>query len=111
MDEVNLKDQYYNADLFIFPSMEEGFGFPPLDAMNFNIPVISSRTGALPEILKDASYYVDHDDPTSIADAIIKVLGDNTLMVDLIQKGTNLVKTYTWENTAEKTYQLYRSLL
>jgi len=110
LEESELERQYYNADLFVFPSHEEGFGLPPLDAMNFEVPVISSNTGALPEILKDAAYYIDKDDPASIAEGIIKILEDRNLARDLTSKGKKLVTQYSWAKTAQSVYRIYRNI-
>jgi len=109
--EMELINLYNNADLFVFPSLEEGFGFPPLDAMNFGVPVISSKTGSLPEILMDAPYYIDCHDPESIAEAILEVLEDDELRENMILKGEKVSSSYSWKSTAERTYKLYRKIL
>jgi glycosyltransferase involved in cell wall biosynthesis len=109
--ENELVDLYSKSDLFVFPSLEEGFGFPPLDAMNFGIPVISSKNGALQEILKDGVYYINHLQPESIADAMIKILKDDDVRDNLISKGKIIAKSYTWESAAAKTYRLYRNIM
>jgi glycosyltransferase involved in cell wall biosynthesis len=110
LDEDALRKQYEIADVFVFPSLEEGFGFPPLDAMNIDIPVVSSRAGSLFEILGDAPYYVDHESPESIANGILKILNDQYLRNSLIAQGMQVASRYTWENTAKETYKLYISL-
>ncbi|MFE1747896.1 glycosyltransferase family 4 protein [Coleofasciculus sp. H7-2] len=102
---------YSKADAFVYPSYYEGFGLPVLEAMTLGAPVITSNTSSLPEVAGDAALFIDPDDPTSLADAILKVIGDSQLRSELIQKGKERAKLFSWERTAQETLKAYKSLL
>jgi glycosyltransferase involved in cell wall biosynthesis len=87
---------YKRAKLFLFPSLYEGFGLPPLEAMIFGCPVIVSKEGSLPEICGDAVYYCDAYDVKNISKAIDKLLSDEVLRKSLIIKGLSKVEEYDW---------------
>jgi len=110
VSEEHLPALYAGAELFVFPSLYEGFGFPPLEAMACGTPVISSMAGSLPEILGDAVCLMDGYDTQKWADKIHNLLHDNELRKDLIQKGLQQTQLFTWEATARKTWNLYREL-
>ena len=93
---------YKNAELFLFPTLYEGFGLPPLEAMACGCPVVVSDKGSLPEVCGDAAVYVNPYDPQSIAEGILKVLIDENLRQNLIQKGYQQVKKFSWEQTVKK---------
>jgi glycosyltransferase involved in cell wall biosynthesis len=106
-DEL-LETLYKNAALLVFPSLYEGFGLPPLEAMLRNIPVVSSNTSCLPEILGNAAWYFD---PNDIEDMVRKILTtfNNQDLRDTLQKsGQELVKKYSWEKLARETLCLYQ---
>jgi glycosyltransferase involved in cell wall biosynthesis len=96
-----------STDAFIFPSLYEGFGFPILEAMTNGAPVITSKVTSIPEIAGDAAMYIDPSDVNSIAEAIIKVCTNKNLQDDLRTNGRIQAKKYRWENTAERTLQIY----
>ncbi|OGH88334.1 MAG: hypothetical protein A3J93_04750 [Candidatus Magasanikbacteria bacterium RIFOXYC2_FULL_42_28] len=100
---------YQNASLYIFPSLYEGFGVPPLEAMQYNIPVASSNRTCLPEILKDAVVYFDPENYEAIAETIKHALTDENLRKNLIIKGQNLLKNYSWDATTKQTLKIYQN--
>jgi glycosyltransferase involved in cell wall biosynthesis len=93
---------YSAAKCFIFPTLHEGFGLPPLEAMACGCPVVVSDKGSLPEVCGEAAVYVDPYNPQSIAEGILKVLTDENLRQSLIQKGYQQVKKFSWEQTVKK---------
>jgi glycosyltransferase involved in cell wall biosynthesis len=93
---------YKNAELFLFPTLYEGFGLPPLEAMACGCPVVVSDKGSLPEVCGDAAVYVNPYDPQSIAEGILKVLTDENLRQNLIQKGYQQVRKFSWEQSVKK---------
>jgi glycosyltransferase involved in cell wall biosynthesis len=106
-----LPDIYRSCDLLLFPSLYEGFGIPPLEAMACGIPVVVSDRGSLPEICGDAAVYVDPLNPKMMAEAVEAVLTDPILRDKLIAKGLERVKQFDWSITARKTYDLYQLIL
>jgi glycosyltransferase involved in cell wall biosynthesis len=102
---------YSQADVFVYPSHYEGFGLPVLEAMTLGAPVITSNTSSLPEVAGDAALLVDPNEPTQLAEAILKVISDCQLRSKLIHKGQERAKLYSWERTAQETLKAYRSLL
>ncbi len=99
---------YREAKLYVFPSFYEGFGLPPLEAMRFELPVVSSHSTCLPEILKDAAFYFDPHEPQAIASAIARGLSDNDLRTQLIEKSKQVLTLYNWQLTAKKTLDIYQ---
>ncbi len=108
VDEQWLPPLYAGAELFVFPSLYEGFGFPPLEAMRCGTPVLSSRAGSLPEVLGDAADYVTDYDADQWARAIESLLADTTRRTALTEKGHEQAQRYRWEDTARKTWEVYR---
>lgn len=106
----DLRVLYSHADLFVFPSLYEGFGMPVLEAMACGAPVITSSTTALREIAGDAAILVDPEDSEALGDAIVRVLSDASLRGMLRSKGFQRVKQFTWEETARRTLAVYRDL-
>ncbi len=94
---------YSGALALVFPTLHEGFGFPVLEAMRCGIPVITSNTSSLPEVAGDAALLVDPRDTRTIADAIARVIGDETLRAELIARGYQQADTFTWKRAAEQT--------
>ncbi|MBN2406632.1 MAG: glycosyltransferase family 4 protein [Elusimicrobia bacterium] len=102
---------YGAADVFVFPSKYEGFGMPLLEAMACGVPVIASRATCFPEILGDAGTTFDPDDEAELAGLIFRVLDDADYRTELIEKGCERVKEFSWENTAVKTLEIYKQIL
>lgn len=102
---------YKNASLYVFPSFYEGFGLPALEAMQYGVPVVSSNSTCLPEILKDAVLYFDPSNKPAISDAIWRGLTDEKLRQELNQKSVQLIHNYDWKNTAKITLETYLNVI
>lgn len=111
VSEGELRWLYEKCQAYIFPSLSEGFGLPGLEAMAHGAPVISSNATCLPEIYQDAAYYFDPTNIEAIANAIDNVLIDKSLRADLIKKGHEQVKKYSWRCMAEQTLAVYEQVL
>ena len=98
--DQQLAHLYRNAELFVYPSLYEGFGIPPLEAMANGCPVVASNASSLPEVLGEAAYYVDPTKSDSIREAISAVLADAALKNVLREKGKQQVKKYSWQRSA-----------
>lgn len=109
--EGQLRWLYENCSSYVFPSLSEGFGLPPLEAMVHGAPVASSNATCLPEINGDAVHYFDPLDVNDMAKKINDVLTDENLRKDLIKKGSIQVKKYSWERMATQTLEIYKQLL
>lgn len=106
-----LLDLFNKASLFVFPSLYEGFGFPPLEAMACGTPVLVSNVSSLPEVCGDAAYYIDPYSVESIAEGIYNVLTDNALRHSLIQKGLEKAKCFSWEKSAREHIKVFEEVL
>jgi len=102
---------YNLADLFAFPSLYEGFGLPPLEAMACGTPMVCSNAASLPEVVGDAAITVDPYDVEGLAQAMHRVLTDASLREELRAKGLAQAKQFTWERTARETVAVYRQVL
>ncbi len=96
-----LAELYRRAYLFVFPSLYEGFGFPPLEAMACGCPTVVSNTSSLPEVCGDASVYVEPENIESIAEGIQKSIEDSALREELVRRGLDRVKLFTWDRCVE----------
>jgi glycosyltransferase involved in cell wall biosynthesis len=101
---------YSAADCFVFPSLYEGFGFPPLEAMACGTPVISSDRSSLPEILGDSALIVNSEDVDAIAAAMATVLSTESLRRDLGARGMKRAKLFSWERAAAQTLAVYEEI-
>lgn len=99
---------YSAADLFVYPSLYEGFGLPPLEAMACGTPVITSDVSSLPEVVGDAALTVPPTDETALAAAMHRVLGHPALRADLRSRGLERARRFSWERTAALTLAAYR---
>jgi glycosyltransferase involved in cell wall biosynthesis len=111
LDAQKLALTYNRASLLVYPSLYEGFGLPPLEAMACGCPVVVSRAASLPEVCADAALYVDPLDVQSIAEGMDRVLADEELRLSLRQKGRERAEVFTWENTARETLKVFAELL
>ena len=96
-----------NSSVFVFPSLYEGFGIPPLEALYEGIPVVASNTTSLPEVLQNAALLVDPRRPEALADAIFEVLENEHLRHSLIKKGHERVGHFSWKRSAQQHLELY----
>ena len=102
---------YRDARCFVYPSMYEGFGIPPLEAMSFSCPVVSSNTSSIPEVVGNAAITVDPTDVDAMRDAIERVVFDEDVRNNLISRGATRIRQFSWTNCAEETMKIYQSLL
>jgi glycosyltransferase involved in cell wall biosynthesis len=103
--ETELVNLLASAYCLVYPSLYEGFGVPPLEAMQCNVPVITSQSSSMQEICGDAALYADPQNYTDIADKMMQVYKDETLRNELIKKGRDMCKKYSWDKTAELLWQ------
>lgn len=103
VSDTELKSLYLHAACFIYPSLYEGFGLPPLEAMSNGCPVIVARAGSLPEVCGDAALYCNPLNPQDIADKISTLMSNAKLRDELRAKGAERSKMYTWEKCARET--------
>jgi glycosyltransferase involved in cell wall biosynthesis len=108
VDEEEMPLLYNSANLFVFPSLYEGFGLPPLEALACGVPVITSNAASLPEIIGGAGMLVCPQNSEEIAAAMSKVLSDKVLRKELIEKGMAQAGLFSWEECARKTLMVYR---
>lgn len=102
---------YKRAQCFVFPSRYEGFGLPVLEALSHECPTILNNKSSLPEVGGDAAIYFDSDESGDLESKLESLLYDNDMKMRLKVKGIKRVKQFSWENTAERTYQIYQKLL
>jgi glycosyltransferase involved in cell wall biosynthesis len=107
LPEETLAVMYRLAGVFVFPSLYEGFGLPPLEAMASGTPVVTSNVSSLPEVAGDAAVLVDPYDPQAIADGIYRVLTDEKLRRALIHKGIARAGQFSWEQSVRRVRQIY----
>jgi len=111
VDQKDLPAAYAGARLFVYPSLHEGFGFPPLEAMACGVPVISTRSSSLAENLERAAELVVPDDIAGLADAMQRLLTDDTLRAKRQGQGLELARQYRWEQTARETVKSYQAAM
>ena len=107
----DLRALYAGCALFAFPSLYEGFGMPPLEAMACGAPVVSSNASSLPEVVGDAALLVDPLDVEGLAVAMTRVAEDAGLREDLRRRGALRVKAFSWEQSARDLLKVYRDLM
>jgi glycosyltransferase involved in cell wall biosynthesis len=107
LPEETLAVMYRLAGVFVFPSLYEGFGLPPLEAMASGTPVVTSNVSSLPEVAGDAAQLVDPYDPEAIADAIYRVLTDVDLRRDLRRRGLARARQFSWETSVRRVREIY----
>lgn len=110
-DETTLRRGYRAADVLLFPSLYEGFGFPVLEAFASGLPVVTSGAGGLKEVGGDAAVVVEGRDPAAYVEALEELSEDGEQREDLIQRGWARARQFTWRGTAEQTAGVYGELL
>lgn len=108
--EEHLPILYSGCEAFVYPSLYEGFGLPPLEAMNCGAPVITSNLTSIPEVVSDAGILIDPYNSTELEEALKKLLSDKNLRQQYSIKGLNRAKDFSWENTAAKTLKVYKKV-
>jgi glycosyltransferase involved in cell wall biosynthesis len=102
---------YRLAGVFVFPSLYEGFGLPPLEAMASGTPVITSNVSSLPEVVGDAAFLIDPYEADAIADAMRRVLSEPALRADLRARGLRRVREFSWERSVARVREIYGEVL
>jgi len=108
--ESELPAYYSGAEVFVLPSLYEGFGLPPLEAMACGCPVVTSNTSSLPEVVGEAGIMVNPYDTDSLAQAMRQVLTDAKIRDGMIRKGLKRAKRFSWEETARQTQKVYNKV-
>jgi glycosyltransferase involved in cell wall biosynthesis len=110
LPEETLAVMYRLAGVFVFPSLYEGFGLPPLEAMASGTPVVTSNVSSLPEVAGGAAVLVDPYDPRAIADGITSILTNEGLRADLRRRGLARAKQFSWEQSMQRVHDIYREV-
>jgi glycosyltransferase involved in cell wall biosynthesis len=110
-DDATLAGYYKNASLFVYPSLYEGFGIPPLEAMSYGCPVACSNVSSIPEVVGNAAILFDPYSVDSMRSHIISVLYNDKIKSSLVLKGFKQIKKFSWEKCARETYQVYKNVL
>jgi len=111
VEHESLPALYSTAAVFVFPSLYEGFGLPPLEAMACGTPVITSNVSSLPEVVGDYALKINPLDEVALAEAMEKIVSDSALRERLITGGLVWAKKFNWDRTAQLTMDVYRKLL
>ena len=110
LPDEKLASLYQSAKLYVFPSLIEGFGLPPLEAQSYGLPVVSSNATCLPEILGESAMYFNPNNIEDMAGKMDLVLKDESLRQELREKGYGNLKRFSWKKTALQTLEIYSSL-
>jgi glycosyltransferase involved in cell wall biosynthesis len=110
ISEEDLPSVYSRAEVFLFPSIWEGFGLPALEAMACGTPVVTSNTSSLPEVVGEAGIMVDPKDTTSIAEALYRILNNRAIRKELSGKGIKEAKKFSWRMAAEKLLKVFSAV-
>lgn len=111
VDEEDIVALYNAANLFVYPSLYEGFGLPPLESMACGTPVITSNVSSLPEVVGNAAITVDPYNIKELSEKINKILSNKDLQNKMIQRGIERAKQFTWDKTARETIKVYEDVL
>ena len=106
--DQDLPQVFQMAELFLFPSLREGFGIPVIEAMACGIPVITSNTSSMPEVAGDAAHLVDPYSTEQIVSAIASIRDSKVYYQSLVAKGLNRAKEFSWEAMAQKVLEKYK---
>lgn len=107
VNDEDLPTLYNLSEMFIFPSLYEGFGLPPLEAMACGCPAIVSNTSSIPEVVGDGAFLVNPNNEKEIANYINTILHNSLIKKDIVSKGLNRVKYFSWEITGKQTKEIY----
>lgn len=110
VEDEDLPIIYSGADVFVYPSLYEGFGLPPLEAMAAGVPVITSNVSSLPEVVGDAGMAIDPYDVGALADAMQQLLTDEGLRATFREKGLERAKSFSWQRSGDAHLDVYRDL-
>lgn len=111
VSDQELKQLYQNALIYVFPSLCEGFGLPGLEAMQNNLPVVCSDASCLPEIYADAALYFNPRNSEEMIKAILELAQNEKLRKEMIKKGRQRIKNFSWEKCAQQTLRVYQGVL
>ncbi|HMK53516.1 MAG TPA: glycosyltransferase family 1 protein [Methanobacteriaceae archaeon] len=111
VDENDIKAVYSAAKLFAYPSLYEGFGLPPLEAMSCGCPVITSNLSSLPEVVGDGGIMMDPSDVEGWAVKMHEILNEDNYRQELIKKGLKQSKQFNWKKTANETFKIYKEVI
>lgn len=111
INDADLLNYYKYADVLVFPSLYEGFGFPPLEAMRARCPVVVSNAASMPEVCGDAAVYFDPKESVDLSKKILKVLQNKEFRESVILKGLEQIKKYSWERTAKQYFNVIKGLI
>lgn len=110
VDEPILPYFYNGCELFVYPSLNEGFGLPPLEAMSCGTAVITSNVSSMPEVVGDGGLLVNPEKIEELCQSIIDVLNDNILKMDLSKRALKRAALFSWQNTADETIKIYKKI-
>ena len=110
-DDATLARAYRDAELFVYPSMYEGFGFPPLEAMSMGCPVLVNRTSSLPEVCGDAVFYFEASDQDELSQRLQSIVEDKPGVAYKRKLGEQQVKLYEWSRCADRTLAVYGQVI
>jgi glycosyltransferase involved in cell wall biosynthesis len=110
VSELDLPYYYSSAALLAYPSLYEGFGLPPVETMACGCPVVTSTTSSMPEVVGKAGIMVNPNDTDSLAAAMSRVLTDDKLRDNMVRKGLEQSKKFSWEKAARQTMEVYQSV-
>ena len=110
INDQTLRKLYQRAIAFVYPSLYEGFGLPILEAFDCACPCIVNASSSLPEVAGDAALYINFDEPESVGDAVERVLFDTSLRQQLIEKGRERLRKFSWQTTVDNTLNVYKAL-
>jgi glycosyltransferase involved in cell wall biosynthesis len=105
---AQLESLYCRASVFAFPSLDEGFGMPVLDAMAHELPVVTSRRSAMPEVAGNAGLLVDPENIEELGEALCRLVSDPSLRQDLARRGRDRAAQFRWEDAVQRTWDVYQ---
>jgi len=108
--DAHLAKLYQHSVAFVYPSLYEGFGIPPLEAMSCGTPVVASNRSSLPEVVGDAGLLFDPDNPDELTDILTTLATDSSQRERMIAKGRERAKGFSWDKTVAQTLEIYREI-